>query len=101
MARTGDPPPSPFEPRLCYPIKTVEKASFVRDKAGPQRPKSGNCVAGNPRRNALFDIVPETRGLRRLDGGVRSHTRTGLSQPTPVIPCYLHFFRDKDPCLLL
>jgi IS5 family transposase len=27
--------------------------------------------------------------------------RTGLSQPAPVIPCYLHFFRDKDSCFLL
>jgi hypothetical protein len=34
-------------------------------------------------------------------GGVHSPMRTGLSQPTPVIHCYLHFFRDKDPCLLL
>src|SRR5258708_39796437 len=33
----------------------------------PQRPKSGNRVAGNPRRKALFDVVTETRGLRRLD----------------------------------
>jgi hypothetical protein len=35
-------------------------------------------VAGNPRRNALFGVVSETRGLRRLDGGVRSQIRTGL-----------------------
>jgi len=26
-------------------------------------------VAGNPRRNALFGVVSETCGLRRLDGG--------------------------------
>jgi hypothetical protein len=26
-------------------------------------------VAENPRRNALFGVVPETCGLRRLDGG--------------------------------
>jgi hypothetical protein len=29
-------------------------------------------VAGNPRRNALFGVVSETCGLRRLDGGGRS-----------------------------
>jgi hypothetical protein len=35
-------------------------------------------MAGNPARNALFGVVPESCGLRRLDGGVRSHMRTGL-----------------------
>jgi hypothetical protein len=32
-------------------------------------------VAGNPRRNALFGVIPETCGLRRLDGG-RTRART-------------------------
>jgi hypothetical protein len=32
-------------------------------------------VAGNPRRNALFGVLPETSGLRRLDGG-RTRART-------------------------
>src|SRR6266576_1554063 len=41
-----------------------------------QRPKSGKRAAGNPRRKALFGVVSETGGLRRLDGGVRSHMRT-------------------------
>jgi hypothetical protein len=49
-------------------------------------------VAGNPRRNALFDVVPETRGLRRLDGGVRSRMRTRLSGDstleTAAIRCF-------------
>ena len=36
-------------------------------------------MVGNPRRNALFGAVPETRGLQGLDGGVRSQIRTGLS----------------------
>ena len=36
-------------------------------------------MAGNPRRNALFGVVSETCGLRRLDGGVRSRMRTRLS----------------------
>jgi hypothetical protein len=35
-------------------------------------------VAGNPRRSGLFGVVPESRGLRRLDGGVCSQIRTGL-----------------------
>ena len=54
-----------------------------------------------PAESARMRVGLETRGLRRLLGGVHSPMRTGLSQPTPVIPCYLHFFRDKDPCLLL
>jgi hypothetical protein len=33
-------------------------------------------VAGNPRRKALFDVVSETCGLRRLDGG-----RTSPAKP--------------------
>jgi hypothetical protein len=34
-------------------------------------------VVGNPRRNALFGVVLETRGLRRLGGG-------GCSRAKPV-----------------
>ncbi len=63
-----------------------------------QRPKSGKLVARNPRRSALFGVDSGKGGLRRLDGGVRSPMRTGLSQPVPVIPCYPYFFRDKDSC---
>ena len=40
-----------------------------------QRQESGNGVARNPRRNALFGVVSETPGLRRLDGG-RTRART-------------------------
>ena len=40
-------------------------------------------MAGNPRRNALFGAVPETRGLQGLDGGVRSLMRTGLQVHFP------------------
>ena len=40
-----------------------------------QRPKSGKRAAGNPRRKALFGVVSETCGLRRLDGG-RTRART-------------------------
>jgi hypothetical protein len=43
-----------------------------------QRQKSGKWIAENPGTNALFGVVPESCGLRRLDGGVRSHMRTGL-----------------------
>src|SRR5882672_3948812 len=40
-----------------------------------QRQKSGKWIAENPGRNALFGVVPESRGLRRLDGG-RTRART-------------------------
>jgi hypothetical protein len=41
----------------------------------PQRPKSKNLMTENARRNAPFGVVPETCGLRRLDGG-RDRDRT-------------------------
>ena len=40
-------------------------------------------MAANPGKNALFGVVPETRGLQGLDGGVRSHMRTGLCIENP------------------
>src|SRR6266478_4986441 len=52
-----------------------------------QRQKSEKRVARNARRKALFDLVLETCGLRRLDGGVRSHMRTRLPCFHPVFPC--------------
>jgi hypothetical protein len=45
----------------------------------PAETKSGKQVAGNPRRSALFGVDWGKGGLRRLDGGVRSQIRTGLS----------------------
>ena len=30
----------------------------------------------NPRKNALFSVVPEALGFQGLGGGVRSHMRT-------------------------
>jgi hypothetical protein len=40
--------------------------------------------AENPRRNALFGVVPETPGLQGLDGGVRGQIRTGLHLQFPA-----------------
>src|ERR1700682_2880550 len=40
-----------------------------------QRQESGNWITENPGRNALFGVVPESCGLRRLDGG-RTRART-------------------------
>jgi hypothetical protein len=50
----------------------------------PAETKFGKGDAENPPRSALFGVVPETCGLRRLDGGVRSHMRTGLHIEFPA-----------------
>ena len=42
-------------------------------------------MVGITRRNALFGVVPETRGLQWLNGGVRSQIRTGLRLQFPAI----------------
>ena len=47
---------------------TAPKIATKKRQRG-QRPKSGKGAAGNPRRKALFGVVSETGGLRRLDGG--------------------------------
>jgi hypothetical protein len=39
-----------------------------------QRPKSGKSVAENPRKNALFGVTSETRGLQGLDGVTKNAT---------------------------
>jgi hypothetical protein len=45
-------------------------------------------MARNARRNALFDVVLETRGLRRLDGGV-DWDRTWDPCRAPRTACHL------------
>ena len=65
---------------------------------GRRRLNERNDTCKNPHRNALSGAGPGIRGSVGLDGGVRSPMRTGLGQPVPVIPCYPHFFRDKDSC---
>jgi hypothetical protein len=50
-------------------------------------------VVGNPRKNALFSVVLETRGLRRLGGG---RTRARTWDPmirVPVIICSINDIR--------
>jgi hypothetical protein len=56
-------------------------------------------VAENPRRNALFGVVPETCGLRRLDGGVRSQLRTGLDPGLPDKWLFTGYFRELLPVI--
>src|SRR6202022_3809721 len=57
-----------------------------------QRQKSGKWIAENPGRNALFGVVPESCGLRRLDGG-RTRARTG----DPMIKSHLLYQLSYAP----
>jgi hypothetical protein len=56
-------------------------------------------VAGNPRRNALFSVVPETCGLQRLDGGGRSQVRTYLDPGLPDKWLFTGYFRELLPVI--
>jgi hypothetical protein len=72
LAPRGQPPGTEFfdaetERRKC-PLK---RAEAHRDKSPGNRCR-------NPRRNALFGVLPETWILRRLDGG---HTRARTWDP--------------------
>jgi hypothetical protein len=53
--------------------------------------ETGNLktVDENPRRNGLFSIDDGLRGSGRLDGGVRSQIRTGLSLTVALYREYL------------
>ena len=64
-----------------------------------QRPKSGKKVARNPRRSALFGVDSGQGGLRRLDGGVRSHIRTGLEPESPDNCLFTGYFHEFGPVM--
>ena len=58
-------------------------AETGRQKSPPKRvithrDKIRELSGRTPRRNALFGVLPEKRGLQGLGGGVRSPVRTGL-----------------------
>ena len=57
-----------------------DRAPVITDETAArlQRQKAKMLAAGNPRTNALFGVLPETCGSRRLGGGVRSQMRTRL-----------------------
>jgi hypothetical protein len=48
-----------------------------------QRPKSGKWETENPRRNALFDVVPETRGRPTTQSSNRSPPAPGTEISSP------------------
>ncbi len=55
----------------------------LTDRKCHQRPKDRNDTGENPHRNGLFGAGVELCGLEGLDGGVRSHVRTGLAWISP------------------
>src|SRR5712671_6438565 len=72
-------------------------------KNPPKRPsisaETGNLKMGvkKPRRSGLFAVDVEICGFGRLDGGVRSHTRTGLGSHPLLFPVICIFFREGIP----
>ena len=74
-------------------------------KNPPERPllsaETGNVQIGdkNPRRNGLFSIDDGFRGSGRLDGGVRSHIRTGLDPELPDKWLFTGYFRKLLPVI--
>ena len=50
----------------------------LRDRKRHRRLKERNDAGENTHRNGLFRLGPGIRGSVGLDGGVRSHMRTGL-----------------------
>jgi hypothetical protein len=49
------------------------------------------------------NVAPKLDPLLRLATVIEATglSRSTIYRPPPVIPCYLNFFRDKNPCLLL
>ena len=93
------PPKSPAAGNGIFGCRDRAPKIATQTHERSQRQESGNGVAGNPRRNALFGVVSETPGLRRLDGGVRSQIRTGLDLKFPVKGPFAGNFCEKLPVL--
>jgi hypothetical protein len=58
----------------------------LRDRKFHRRPKARNDTGENPHRNGLSGVGVGICGLEGLDGGVRSHTRTGLGSHPLLFP---------------
>jgi hypothetical protein len=80
----------------------LETADVRRDR------KSGDDTAEIPRRNGLFAVADEMRGLVGLDGGVRSQIRIRLHLQFPAnreinrefcdFDAFASDFSTKNPC---
>ena len=74
-------------------------------KNPPERPllsaETGNVQIGdkNPRTNGLFSIDDGFCGSGRLDGGVRSHIRTGLEPELPDKWLFTGYFPVFGPVI--
>jgi hypothetical protein len=71
--------------------------SDMRDRKRNRRPKERNDTGGNPHRNGLSRVGAGICGFVGLDGGVRSHMRTGLYWNFPVIREFNREFFDFRP----
>jgi len=71
----------------------------LRDRKCHQRPKERNDTGENPHRNGLFGAGPEICGLEGLDGGVRSHIRTGLEPESPDNCLFTGYFHEFGPVM--
>src|SRR5216683_1487649 len=71
----------------------------LRDRKCHQRPKERNDTDENPHRNGPFGAGREICGLEGLDGGVRSHIRTGLEPELPDNCLFTGYFPEFGPVM--
>jgi hypothetical protein len=62
-----------------------EAKSGVKDRKCHRRPNERNDTVENPHRNGLSRVGAGICVFVGLDGGVRSHVRTGLDYKFPII----------------
>jgi hypothetical protein len=74
MARTGCPPPSPFEPRLCYPIRPLKRPALIGAK-----PKSSGRIT-SARHEGRFSPSSQLASRDRARGGTASVVLGGDSE---------------------
>ena len=71
----------------------------LRDGKCRRRPKEQNDTGENPRRNGLSGAGTGICGFVGLDGGVRSHIRTGLEQELPDNWLFAGYFPEFRPVI--
>jgi hypothetical protein len=72
-----------------------EAKSGVKDRKCHRRPNERNDTGENPHRNGLSGVGVWICGFVGLDGGVRSHTRTGLGSH-PLLFLVICIFSGKE-----
>ena len=86
-----------MSPSKATPITIVHR-NEVRAERPERRLRLARAIAkGRRSTNGLSGDDLEIRGLEGLDGGVRSHLRTGLERKFPAIRENNWEFRDSGP----